>query len=341
MRHPTGSQIMALPIRNCNLVFRHDRMSHQLRVQFRIQKGNFDLVGDIGRGEESIKSMRALLVGKWIKDIIDDVETYLLVVAVEINTENVASTNKRYSSKKQEIFGAKVMSQLVKFLMLLMLILLRTLNLLLLKFKQAVGFAISQFALSNALPTGVELTEGPNEYGSLLHPRIYRDIAISCMYQVEDIFKDMLVPLQDVPPFVQIVVEPFASPMVSPRSNKSTFKAERKSDYSTGAYEASVKKTRKIPEYLSAKMQVTKMLGTEEASLDYKHNIETMYILRCLDTDCSISSLFAGLDNYPSCLINDILLIDFKYCGDKVLRNKVNLLIICEAFLYDMNTKFA
>jgi hypothetical protein len=56
--------------------------------------------------------MRAQLVGKWIKDTIDDIDTWLLVVAVEINTENVVSTNKRYASKKQEIFGAKVNLQL-------------------------------------------------------------------------------------------------------------------------------------------------------------------------------------------------------------------------------------
>jgi hypothetical protein len=52
--------------------------------------------------------MRELLVGRWIKDEIDLIDTWLLVVAVEINTENVASFKKRYSSKKHEIFGAKV-----------------------------------------------------------------------------------------------------------------------------------------------------------------------------------------------------------------------------------------
>jgi hypothetical protein len=65
-------------------------------------------VDELRRGEEHIQDMRAQLLGKWIKDTIDDIDTWLLVVAVEINTENVVSTKKRYSSKKQEIFGAKV-----------------------------------------------------------------------------------------------------------------------------------------------------------------------------------------------------------------------------------------
>jgi len=113
MRDPKGSTICAIPVRDCNLVFRLDRISHQLRVQFRIRKGSYDdVVNPLRRGEAEIHSMRAQLLGKWIKDVIDNVDTYLLIVAVEINTENVASINKRYSSKKQEIFGAKVMRQI-------------------------------------------------------------------------------------------------------------------------------------------------------------------------------------------------------------------------------------
>jgi hypothetical protein len=69
-------------------------------------------VDELRRGEEQIIDMRALLVGKWIKDTIHDIDTWLLIVAVEINTENVVSIKKRYSSKKQEIFGAKVILQL-------------------------------------------------------------------------------------------------------------------------------------------------------------------------------------------------------------------------------------
>jgi hypothetical protein len=110
-RDPKVSLICGLPVRNCNVVFRLDRFFHQLRVQFRIQKGGYDsIVNELRRGEEHIQSMRDLLLGKWIKDSIRDKETWLLVVAVEINTENVASMKKRYSSKKQEIFGAKVNS---------------------------------------------------------------------------------------------------------------------------------------------------------------------------------------------------------------------------------------
>ena len=116
MRDPKGSTICAIPVRDCNLVFRLDRISRQLRVQFRIRKGSYDsLVNDLRRGEVEIQGMRAQLLGKWIKDSIDNVETYLLIVAVEINIENVASINKRYSSKKQEIFGAKVVRQIVFF----------------------------------------------------------------------------------------------------------------------------------------------------------------------------------------------------------------------------------
>ena len=114
MRDPKGSTICAIPVRDCNLVFRLDRISHQLRVQFRIRKGSYDsLVNDLHRGEVEIQSRRAQLLGQWIKDVIDNVDTYLLIVAVEINTENVASISRRYSSKKQEIFGAKVVRQIV------------------------------------------------------------------------------------------------------------------------------------------------------------------------------------------------------------------------------------
>jgi len=159
------------------------------------------------------------------------------------------------------------------------------------------------------------------------------------MYLVEDIVEDMLVPLHEVPPFVIVeeIVHSASSPMLTPKG-KSAFKAERKSDYSTGSYEASIKKTRKVPEYPAAKMEVTLMIGEDGDPFTFDH-IETMYILHCLDTDCSSSSLFAGLTHYPSSLINDILLNDFNYCGDKVLKNKANLLIVCEAVLYYLNNK--
>ena len=91
------------------MVFRLDRISRKLRVQFRIQKGSYDsLVNELHRGDDQIRRMRQDFLEKWIRDKIKNVETWLLIVAVEINTENVASTKKRYSSKKQEVFGAKV-----------------------------------------------------------------------------------------------------------------------------------------------------------------------------------------------------------------------------------------
>ena len=108
-RCPENSTICALPVRDCNLVFRLDRISHQLRVQFQVKRGSYDLlVNELCRVETEIQRMQELLVGRWIKDEIDLKDTWLRVVAVEINTENVASVKKRYSSKKQEIFGAKV-----------------------------------------------------------------------------------------------------------------------------------------------------------------------------------------------------------------------------------------
>jgi hypothetical protein len=108
-REPEGSTICGLPVHGCNLVFRLDRFSQDLRVQFHIRKGSYDaIVSDLRRSEEKIVSMREKLVGRWIKDEIKDKETWLLIVGVEINTENVASTEKRYNSKKQEVFGAKV-----------------------------------------------------------------------------------------------------------------------------------------------------------------------------------------------------------------------------------------
>ena len=109
MRDPAASTICALPVQDCNLVFRLDRRSSQLRVQFQIRKGSYErVVSVLQHGESEIRSMREQWLGKWIHDDINDVETWLLIVAIEMNTENVASTNKRYQSKKQEIFGAKV-----------------------------------------------------------------------------------------------------------------------------------------------------------------------------------------------------------------------------------------
>jgi hypothetical protein len=174
----------------------------------------------------------------------------------------------------------------------------------------------------------------PNELGSLLDPIIYRDIEISCMYLVEDVIKDMLVPEdENVPPYVP----PVFSPMFSPNAKCTTFKAERRSDYSTGAYEPSIKKVRKSGEYPVAQAKFKNMLGDEGDDNVFKHK-ETMYILRCLDTSCTVSSLFAGLNHYPHSLINSILQHDFDYSDDTVTKNKANLMVVCEKFLNACST---
>ena len=334
IRDPKASKICGLPVRNCNLVFRLDRFSHQLRVQFRIQKGAYDsIVNELRRGEEHIDSMRDLLLGKWIKDSIKDKETWLLVVAVEINTENVPSTKKRYSSKKQEIFGAKVSS--IKHFRMQLLTFSRHPLFIITIFKQAVAFAISQSALMNALPLGVEVMTERNQFGALLHPSLYRDIAISCMYLVDDIIDDV-VHTDEVPPFTQAVPlqADKQSDLTTFKKAKTTFKPERKSDFTTGVYEASVRKIRNVPGFPNARQKVTNMLEREEDV--YQHH-ETMYILRCLETACTSLSLCTGLDHYESALINSILLDDFEYDGFKVMRNKINLLIVCESFLMNLN----
>jgi len=333
MRRHENSTICALPVCDCNLVFRLDRISHRLRVQFQIKRGSYDLlVNELCRVETETQRMRELLVGKWIKDEINNKDTWLLVVAVEMNTENVASVKKRYSSKRQEIFGAKVTK-------LFQLHISSTYYSLLLSFNQAVAFGISQVALQNALPPGVELNGVPNNLGSLLDPVVYRDIKISCMYLPQDIIDDMLVPEDEVPPYVEAVVDKSVfSHMFSPKgTSTSSFKPERKSDFSTGSYESSIKKIRKAPEHHIAHAKFKAMMGAEGDEDEFFHK-ETMYILRCLDTSCSVSSLFAGLEHYPSWIINGILKDDFRYRGDEVLRSKQNLILVCESFLNAYST---
>ena len=179
----------------------------------------------------------------------------------------------------------------------------------------------------------------PNNLGALLDPIVYRDFKISCMYLSEDIINDMLVPADEVPPYVEeVAVQSVFSPIFSPKgASSSNFKSERKSDFSTGAYVASIKKNRKAPEYPIAHAKFKVMLGAEGDVDEFQHK-ETLYILRCLDTSCSISSLFAGLDNYTSSLINNILLDDFGYSGVEVVRSKANLIIVCESFLNSYST---
>jgi hypothetical protein len=108
-RELEGCTMRALPVLDCGLVFRLDRVSLQLRVQFRIQKGNYNtLVQELHRLYQHVNNERERLLGKWIVDEINDIATWLLIVAVEINTENLAAFSKSSSSKKQELYQAKV-----------------------------------------------------------------------------------------------------------------------------------------------------------------------------------------------------------------------------------------
>ena len=119
-------------------------------------------------------------------------------------------------------------------------------------------FAISQAALRYGLTRemhaalttpGGELSR--NKHEALLEPSIYRNIEISDMYLVEDILDTMLVPPVEVPPFEPTAKNKAAFKVAyqstattgSSRSG-SIFKAERKSDFATGFYVASVKKVR-------------------------------------------------------------------------------------------------
>jgi hypothetical protein len=157
------------------------------------------------------------------------------------------------------------------------------------------------------------------------------------MYLLDDISDDMLVPADEVPEYQQAIIQQEGALMSTPKG-RGNFKLERKSDFSPGTYEASIKKVRKIPEYPIAKGKVTKMLGNE-GDADEFQNPETMYVLRCLDTECSSTSLFAGLSHYRFGIINSILQNDFKYHGEQeVTKSKDNLLIVCESFLNAFNT---
>ena len=195
-------------------------------------------------------------------------------------------------------------------------------------------FALSQSVIHNGLPHGVEVAAEANTFGALLEPRIYRDVKVSCMYLVEDV-QEMLVPSLEVPvfepPIVREAEENANQSFITPKKGR-TFKPERKSDFSTGAYESTIKKVRQGEEFPEAKAKVDQMLGSDEEDDTFLHK-ETLYILKCLDTECTSSSLYAGLVHYKSVSINAILRDDFNYCGDEVLKNKANLLLVCKAFL--------
>jgi len=196
----------------------------------------------------------------------------------------------------------------------------------------------------------------PNDVGALLEPIIYRDSEISCMYLVEDV-AEMLVPIHDVPQVFETFI-PDRSMMVTPKKN--SFKRERKSDSSSGAYVSSIKKVRKLEaNYPIAQENVKKMIckargnedggeedgeegdGGEKDGEVYKliHPEETMYVLKCLVTSCTSSSMFEALDYYSSALINSILRADLNYHSADVLKNKANLLLVCESFLIHFDFK--
>ena len=205
-------------------------------------------------------------------------------------------------------------------------------------------FAVSQAALEDALPPGVNLQLVPNSFGALLEPSIFRDSKISCMYLVEDV-KKMLVPSDDVPLYEKPIIVPETvdqSMMVTPKKPHKMYKSERKSDFASGAYLSSIKKVRTMKvEYPIAKENAKKLLGEDEdEGEEVEHTIErveTRYVLKCLITSCTSSSMFEALDYYPSALINSILQVDLKYRGVEVLKNKANLLLVCESFLIGFN----
>ena len=64
-----------------------------------------------------------------------------------------------------------------------------------------------------------------------------------------------------------------------------------------------------------------------------------MYVLKCLLTSCTSTSMFEALDYYSSALINSILRIDLNYHSADVLKNKANLLLVCENFLIHFDLK--
>jgi hypothetical protein len=132
-------------------------------------------------------------------------------------------------------------------------------------------FAISQAALRYALPRGVQVLTEPNKFGSLLDPGIYRDIEISDMYLVEDVLDDMLVPPLDVPafqatPMNKVAFKTAYESLCSP-TGKNIFKSERKSDFESGNYKATITKVRKAAEYPVAEAQFKQMMGTEGARM--------------------------------------------------------------------------
>ena len=164
------------------------------------------------------------------------------------------------------------------------------------------------------------------------------------MYLVEDV-EEMLVPSDDVPLFENPIIVPVAadeSMMVTPKKPHRKYKRERKSDFSAGSYISSIKKVRMIEaDYPIAKENAKKLIGeVDDGGEEEEHTIEraeTQYVLKCLITSCTSSSMFEALNYYPSTLINLILVDDLNYRGVEVLKNKANLLLVCESFLNAFN----
>ena len=87
-------------------------------------------------------------------------------------------------------------------------------------------------------------------------------------------------------------------------SESSRYMIDRR-DSSSANIDVLPKKTRTTENYTTAKERFKVMMGTDGDDDDFEH-AETMYILRCLDTSCSVFSLFTALNYYFSHNINSI-----------------------------------
>ena len=136
-----GTTVFALPVTECGLVFRWDRNNFIMRVQFQVRKGPYDpLITGLEKTIHDVQFQKERLLGKWIKDE----EEFFKVVAVEMNTLNIAnlSKDKKRASKHQEIFQAK-----------------------------PIAWAISRKAL---MTCSAHILESPNNEGFLMDAKIFR-----------------------------------------------------------------------------------------------------------------------------------------------------------------------
>ena len=102
---------------------------------------------------------------------------------------------------------------------------------------------------------------------------LYRDEAVGCMYQHQDILDEDLV--AEPPLFI-----PQRSGIS--KNTMTSFKPLRKSDFETGEV-APPSKKREAPSYPKAHIKITTMLAVQEV-----HDCDraTMYLLRSLEIDC-------------------------------------------------------